>query len=98
MAGSGGLEPIEDKNVNNDDDWIPGEMGYIENTKHARKPVDGQEGENIIYVGSGIYWGHSPDPKPYKTRSEWLGIVKRWNGGAEIQKRRHRPGIGLINN
>jgi hypothetical protein len=58
------------------DDWIPGDWGYIENTKFpAVGGTPGLEGENIIYVGKGQFWGHFNPGLEYKTLDGWIAQV-----------------------
>lgn len=65
-----------------DSDWVPGDWGYIENTKFSNKPKDvGLEGENIIYVGFLQFWGHFTGTNTYRMLKEWFDEVKSWNGG-----------------
>jgi RHS repeat-associated protein len=39
------------------DPFIPGEQAYLRNTG-ASRVFSGLEGENLIYVGGGLFWGH----------------------------------------
>jgi hypothetical protein len=96
MLGGSGDPNLKDDNNIEDSDWIPGDWGYIENTKYNENPNLGQEGENIIYVGNGLFWGHTSDPDPYNTKDGWLAIVRSWSGAAEFWKKRTRPTLGLI--
>jgi len=78
------------------DDWIPGDWGYIKNTKFPAvggKP--GLEGENIIYTGKDKFWGHFGPGNEYKTLKEWFDKVESWNKGAAHRDYRNRPSIGL---
>lgn len=95
VAGSGGAELKTDYGADKTD-WIPGDKGYIENVKFMDKPVDGQEGENLIYTGYRQYWGHISDENTYKSLDEWFNLVKSWNGEAKISDTRVRPKTGLI--
>jgi hypothetical protein len=79
-----------------DTDWIPGDWGYIDNTKFPSGGPDGQEGENIIYTGQGKYWGHFGPGLKYKTLEQWFDLVKSWHGGAQIRSHRRRPTVGLV--
>jgi len=79
-----------------DDDWIPGDWGYIENTKFPPGGEKGLEGENIIYTGKGKYWGHFGPGLEYKTLAQWFEQVKGWHGGAAIKSQRRRPTAGLM--
>lgn len=92
----GGKSPVTDDTGVASDDWIPGDWGYIENTKF---PTDGTgtpglEGENLIYVGKDNFWGHFGPGIEYKTLQKWFDQVKSW-GDARIATYRTRPVIGL---
>jgi uncharacterized protein DUF4157 len=93
----GSKSPVKRETGIPTDDWIPGDWGYIENTKF---PTDGTgrpglEGENLIYTGKDKYWGHFGPGIEYKTLQEWFDQVKGWHGGAVIADHRIRPVIGL---
>jgi hypothetical protein len=93
FAGSGFSEIVEDLNVR-PGDWIPGDWGYIRNIGTGK--IDpGEEGENIIYLGSGRFWGLS-NKKAIRTLDEWFNQVKAWNGAAEIKNTRKRPIISRV--
>ncbi len=81
--------PIYDR-----DDWVPGDWGYIENTAHIEgKTPAGREGQNLIYVGGGQFWGH---PAGRKTLNDWICyILKEWNGKPELQNWRTYTKMGL---
>jgi hypothetical protein len=77
-------------------DWVPGDWGYIENTKFPRPGgIPGTEGENLIYAGKDKFWGHLGPGKEYKTLQEWFDRVKGWNAGALITNLRKYPKAGL---
>lgn len=77
-------------------DWIPGDWGYITNTKFPSGGTPGLEGENIIYTGKDKFWGHFGPGNEYKTLLEWFDQVKSWHGGAKTEDFRTRPTIGLV--
>jgi hypothetical protein len=93
----GGNSPIEqDYTSDHLNDWVPGDWGYITNTKFSNKPDDiGLEGENIIYVGKDLFWGHFNPGLEYKTLAEWFNMVQSWNSGAEHDDSRRYPTAGL---
>jgi hypothetical protein len=92
----GGKSPITEDTGSAVDDWIPGDWGYITNTKFPSSGgIVGLEGENIIYTGKDKFWGHFGPGLEYKTLKEWFDQVKGWNGGAQIEDSRKRPTIGL---
>jgi hypothetical protein len=86
---------LKEEPTSSDTDWIPGDWGNIMNTKFVRgtDPV-GNEGENIIYTGKGMYWGHWPG-EMYKSYDTWFKQVEGWNGGAALKPARRRPMVGL---
>ena len=94
LAGSGNSPLVKDTGVSNDD-WVPGDWGYIKNTKFTGKPV-GREGENIIFSTGSMFWGHTTSSNPYRTLCGWIKMVKGWNGGAQLKDYRHRPKNGLL--
>ncbi len=75
-----------------DDDWIPGDWGYIDNPKVNKGAT---AGENVIYMGDGKFFGHLDLPPWILTTKEWFGIVKEWNGKAEWGDDRDWPALGL---
>lgn len=92
----GGKSPLKHDGGVGIDDWIPGDWGYIENTKFpAVGGTPGLEGENIIYTGKDKFWGHFGPGNEYKTLQEWFDQVKSWHGGAAHGGYRDRPAIGL---
>gem|GEM_PF-2284651 len=70
------------------DDWIPGDWVWIENLKFHNREGDqhpwaaGNEGENLVYTGSGLFWGHvppAPDEPPgpvYYSLRNWAYFVR----------------------
>jgi RHS repeat-associated protein len=77
------------------DDWVPGDWGYIKS--QAEKPRPGEEGENIIYLGNGQYWGQGPEPRS-RTLEKWQEDVDAWSGRtgkAPITPKRDYPSVGL---
>jgi len=95
LAGSGFANLKKDSGVG-DSDWVPGDWGYIKNTNFPGHPV-GQEGENLINVSPGRFWGHITKTNTYKSISAWMNKVKGWHGAAKLLKWRKRPKTGLEN-
>ncbi|MEM1408025.1 MAG: hypothetical protein AAGG59_14690, partial [Bacteroidota bacterium] len=92
----GGKSPLTSSSGIAVDDWIPGDWGYILNTKFSGLEKDvGLEGENIIYAGNDLFWGHFGPGNEYKTLKEWFDKVKSWHGGALIESDRDYPSVGL---
>jgi len=74
-------------------DWIPGDWGYIKKEEHKRA---GQEGENLIYMGNGKYWGHTYGGPKILDYDGWTKKVRRWSGGGSTSHGLRRyPRIGL---
>jgi hypothetical protein len=91
----------EDKGVL-EKDWIPGDWGYVDNTKYVRgRSRVGTEGENVIYLGGDEWWGHLSTTSiikklgPQADRTSWLHKVWSWDGGARVLSTRRRPKAGL---
>lgn len=94
MEGGGKSVLKDDPGASND--WIPGDWGYITNTKFPPNGRSGLEGENIIYTGKDLFWGHFGPGIEYKLLSEWFDQVKSWHNGARIEDQRIGPTIGLM--
>ncbi|MGB8909995.1 MAG: DUF4157 domain-containing protein [Candidatus Cybelea sp.] len=93
----GSKSPLETDFGAAPDDWIPGDWGYITNTNFpASGGSVGLEGENIIYNGKDLFWGHFGPGNEYKTLADWFDEVKSWDGGARTETHRQRPAVGLI--
>jgi Protein-glutamine gamma-glutamyltransferase len=93
QAGSGQMDISKDDNVP-PLEWIPGDWGYIKNTG-SDSPDSGEEGENIICLGNGKFWGVS-NHQQVRTLHEWYDQVKAWDGAAEIEGFRKGPKVGLL--
>jgi len=91
----GSKSPLTDGSSADTTDWIPGDWGYITNTKFPPGGQVGLEGENIIYVGKDQFWGHFGPGLEYKTLKQWFDQVKSWHGGASIDTQRTSPTAGL---
>jgi hypothetical protein len=78
------------------EDWIPGDAGYIENSKFDQnRSKVGTSGENIIYLGGELFWGH--DNPPYvASREAWMARVYDWDQGVNLTKIRKYPLKGMI--
>jgi hypothetical protein len=92
-GGSGGANII-DKPSSDKDDWVPGDAGYIENTKYDGRV--GLEGENIIYTGGGQFWGHFQTAVTYRSLDEWIKEVHSWNLSEKLDTKRELPATGLL--
>ncbi len=75
------------------DDWIPGDWGYIKNTKFSGGY--GLSGENLIYTGKDLFWGHFGPGNTYKSLTDWFTDVESWDGGAVIYTHRDHTDLGL---
>ena len=83
-------------------DWIPGDWGYIKS--YIVNPSPGLEGENIIYVGKNLFWGHFSSVHKPQSLKAWIARVATWEqhkvpkakrGMAELVGRRKYPVKGL---
>lgn len=96
LAGTNDMALAEDTGVTRHD-WIPGDWGYVQNLTFSPFFNDpGEEGENLIYVGNYLYWGHmKPKPK-YKTLGQWFKHIKTWPFATPFLLHwRRRPTNGL---
>ncbi len=63
------------------DVWIPGDWGYIANDAYREGEWrDGRAGENIIYAGAGLFWGHFAPGNTYETLDQWKTDIAGWKG------------------
>ena len=90
-----GQSPLTNDYGAAESDWIPGDWGYITNTKFPPAGMEGLEGENLIYTGNDKFWGHFGPGVEYKTLAEWRDQVKSWHGGSHVEGYRTRPNIGM---
>ena len=90
------------------DNWIPGDWGYIQNgklvngmqTEHNVIPPKSSAflGENIIYLGHGSYWGFFGNKTIVQALNAWVDEVKSWaikKDQVYILEQRIWPFIGL---
>lgn len=71
-------------------DWIPGDWGYIKNIKFpppgsVPPGIPGLEGENIIYTGKDLFWGHFNPGLEYKTLPGWIAEVNSFSPPTEAR-------------
>lgn len=92
-GGSGGAHII-DKPSGDKDDWVAGDAGYIENLKYDGRA--GLEGENIIYTGGGLFWGHFQTAVTYRSLDDWIKEVHSWNQSEKLDTKREFPATGLL--
>lgn len=90
----GANAPRREGTTSDDHDWVPGEDGYIENTGWNGRDA-GLEGENIIYMGGKMYWGHFSNALSVQPYTKWFELVKSWDGGAKLTKDRNYPSTGM---
>jgi protein-glutamine gamma-glutamyltransferase len=65
--------------------WIPGDWGYIDNTG-VNDRNNAIIGENIIYIGNNLFFGHWPtNNPPYKPKAlpKWWSNVDDWTANAK---------------
>ena len=81
--------PSSDEN-----DWVPGDSGYIKNNDFDGVVI-GNEGENIIYMGNDLFWGHY-NGTPLHPLHVWKANVASWNKGTStLETTRNLPVDGL---
>ncbi len=100
VGGSHGAK-FQNQSSNDENDWVPGDAGYVTNKVFPRGADVGLLGENIIYVGSGSFWGHFSGTLTYRTLAEWKAEVAKWHGGgapgaSEVDSKREIPMTGLL--
>lgn len=77
----------------NKKDWIPGDWGYLD--KFGEQPGVYRGGENILYLGGGVWRGHNasetrnPDPAFFSESQ----ILSR----PDVMPMRRFPSIGINN-
>lgn len=99
MIGGAQAAAIDEKSSADPDDWIPGDWGYIKNVKFPKTGgKDGLEGENLIYVGKDLFWGHFKPGLEYHKLSEWIDEVNHFEPPteAELQSVRRFTKVGLV--
>lgn len=99
MLGGAKSARIQDIPSSDKDDWVPGDWGYIKNIKFpATGGIPGLEGENIIYVGGGQFWGHFNPGLEYKTLDGWIKQVNDFKPPteAELKSTRKITKVGLF--
>jgi len=94
---AGGAKGAQFRNQPSTDesDWVPGDAGYVSNPNHPKGADPGTLGENIIYTGSGQFWGHLSDVQTYRTLDEWKKVVFSWNNSSQVDSKRDGPVTGL---
>jgi hypothetical protein len=90
----GANAPRVEGSTTDDHDWVPGEDGYIENTGWNGSDA-GLEGENIIYMGGKMYWGHFGNTLSIQPYTKWFELVNGWNNGAKLTQDRNYPSTGM---
>lgn len=97
VEGGGSLNGTYQTTTNDQKDWIPGDWGMVVNSKFSRAAAGngGTAGENIVYLGKGVFFGHNPGER-VKSLSEWVAEVQGWAGGAYLDNYRKHTLAGLI--
>ena len=84
--------------------WIPGDWGYFKNNNHHQyvggpKWENGLEGENVIRIGEGKFWGHGMGIKIEKDVismiNSWTSIDGTRKGKASLVDEVWYPSTGL---
>ncbi len=79
-------------------DWVPGDWGHIKNVDFPRPGgIPGLEGENIIYVGKDMFWGHFNPGLEYKTLADWIAEVDSFTEPSKprLETQRTCTAVGL---
>lgn len=94
MVAGSGSDQIKEPGGIKEHDWVPGDWGYLENTGYKPgKSMMGHEGQNMIYLSDGKYWGH---PSGVKTIPGWKSHIRIWDkADAKLQDWRRYPAVGL---
>ena len=97
MEGGSGSGDFIYGNSTEETDWIPGDWGYIENVDFPVGGTLGLEGENLIYVGNDMFWGHFGPGIEYKTLGDWLLSVDNFPGPSfgSLDPQRNSTKVGL---
>lgn len=86
MIGGAESSFLSEVSSSDPNDWIPGDWGYIKNVKFpAVGGRPGLEGENIIYVGKDLFWGHFKPGLEYHKLSDWMAEVNAFDPPTEAQ-------------
>ena len=64
------------------DRLIPGDWVYLDNRTANTTP--GLEGENLIYMGKGEYWGHLSGTRTIRPLGYWKSQMQSWEGGTGL--------------
>lgn len=103
LTQAGGSKGAEFRNQSSGDerDWVAGDAGYVNNKAFPQGEDPGYLGENIIYVGQNLFWGHFTGNLTYRTLPDWKALVSKWHGGgkasaAEVDTKREIPLTGLL--
>jgi hypothetical protein len=97
MKGGSKGANIINKPSSDTNDWVPADAGYIENTKFPPGGDIGVLGENLIYTGNGLFWGHLPGSQTYRTLADWIKEVASWHkGSGRVDDKRELPATGLL--
>jgi len=80
--------------VNDWNEWVPGDWGYL---KAFNTSGRGLQGENLIYLGGGLFWGHGAS-SPIMTAQDWIDFWANISNPPTppiLLTRRDFPGEGL---
>jgi hypothetical protein len=94
VQGGGGSQWVEGS-TGVEQDWVPGDAGYIKNEGWSLNQRPGLEGENIIYMGGKDFWGHFNNDVAVKPYTQWFNTVDGWDHAAKLQPDRNWPSKGL---
>ncbi len=71
--------------------WVPGDWGYIFNDNFKETTwADGYQGENLIYTGSDLWWGHLTRDQLQHFK-KWESDISKWTSENGQQHGSPRP-------
>ena len=89
---------LKEMDVLSETDWVPGDAGYIENVVLFLKedPLNQYVGQNIIYIGNNLWWGHGPASNQMSLEG-WKNFVSSWDlqPAVFVERKRTFPKWGL---
>ncbi len=87
---------FRDQPSTDEKDWVAGDAGYVSNPNHPKNAGPGTLGENLIYIGSGNFWGHLPGNQSVRPLADWKTEVASWDGASKVDSIRDGPVTGLL--
>jgi hypothetical protein len=75
-----------------ENDWVPGDWGYIENTTKGSIKNGLTIGQNIINIGQNLFWGHGVA----QGNLQAMKVGAAHGGTSAVSSKRECPTIGLF--